>query len=34
LAAVLIFTSELKEAGLEIFSELNVFLDGKTMAKK
>lgn len=33
-AAVLVFTSELKESGLEIFSELHVFLDGKTLVEK
>ena len=33
-AAVLVFTSALKEAGLEIFSELHVFFAGKTMVEK
>src|ERR1700679_4103012 len=33
-AAVLAFTSQLKEAGLEIFSELHVFHMGKSVAEK
>jgi hypothetical protein len=33
-AAVLVFTSALKEAGLEIISELHVFYAGKTMVEK
>jgi hypothetical protein len=34
LAAALVFTSELKEGGLEIFSELHVFYAGKIMIEK
>ena len=33
-AAVLVFTSALKEAGLEICSELHVFFAGKTIVEK
>ena len=33
-AAVLVFTSALKEAGLEIFSELHVFFAGKIIVEK
>jgi hypothetical protein len=33
-AAVLVFTTALKEAGLEIFSELHVFFAGKIMVEK
>jgi len=33
-AAVLVFTSQLKEAGLEIFSELHVFHRNKTIVEK
>jgi hypothetical protein len=33
-AAVLVFTSQLKEAGLEIFSELHLFHLGKTIVEK
>jgi len=33
-AAVLVFTTTLKEAGLEIFSELHVFCAGKIMVEK
>jgi hypothetical protein len=34
LAAVLVFTSQLKEGGLEIFSELHVYHLGKTIVEK
>lgn len=34
LAAALVFSSELKQGGLEIFSELHVFFAGKTMVEK
>ena len=34
LAAVLVFTTKLKEAGLEIFSELHVFFAGRVMVEK
>ena len=34
LAAVLVFTSELKEGGLEIFSELHVFFEGTSIVEK
>jgi hypothetical protein len=33
-AAVLVFTTQLKEGGLEIFSELHVFCAGRTMVEK
>ncbi len=33
-AAVLVFTTSLKEAGLEIFSELHVFRAGKTLVER
>lgn len=33
-AAVLVFTTALKEGGLEIFSELHVFFSGKIMVEK
>jgi hypothetical protein len=33
-AAVLVFTTALKEAGLEIFSELHVFHAGRTMVER
>ena len=33
-AAVLVFTTSLKEGGLEIFSELHVFFAGKIMVEK
>lgn len=33
-AAVLVFTTALRAAGLEIFSELHVFFAGKTMVEK
>ena len=33
-AAVLVFTTDLKEGGLEIFSELHVFLAGRMMVEK
>ncbi len=33
-AAVLVFTTSLKEGGLEILSELHVFLAGKTIVEK
>src|SRR5258708_19233941 len=33
-AAVLVFTTTLKEGGLEILSELHVYLAGKTMVEK
>lgn len=34
LAAVLVFTTALKEGGLEIYSELHVFLAGEVMVEK
>ena len=33
-AAVLVFTTQLKEGGLEIFSELHVFCAGRSMVEK
>ncbi len=33
-AAVLVFTTSLKEGGLEIFSELHVYFGGKTIVEK
>jgi len=34
LAAALVFSSELKQGGLEIFSELHVFFEGRTIVEK
>lgn len=34
LAAALVFSTELKEGGLEIYSELHVFFDGETRVEK